>query len=73
VIPTAASAKAEVTEFTGTQSAAGISAFLSYRVSEPTIHYSHESYYDDVTDDWRTTGAATVLTNFTEPISDSQR
>ena len=64
-IPATASAKAIVTEYTGTEYAAGPPTFLSYRESGPITHYSHEAYYFDVTDDWRTSGHTTVVMNFT--------
>ena len=64
VVPTAASAKAEFTEYTGTESATGMPTILSFRQSGPITHYSHEAYYFDETSDWRTTGTTIVAMNF---------
>ena len=64
-IPATASAKATATEYTGTEQSEGPPTFLSYRESGLITHYSHEAYYTDVTNDWRTTGATTVVMNFT--------
>ena len=63
-VPTAASAKAEVTEYTGTETGPDMTVFLSYRQSGPITHYSHVAYFSDETTDWRTTGATTVVMNF---------
>jgi hypothetical protein len=65
-LPTTASAKAEFTEYTGTESAAIPSPIDPFTwVSGPVFHYSHVMIHHDVTDDWRTTGDATVVMNWT--------
>lgn len=64
-LPATASAKAEFTEYTGTEYAAGWPIDQVFRQSGPILHYSHVGYYYDDTSDWRTTGDTTVVMNFT--------
>lgn len=64
-LPATASAEAEFTEYTGTEYGAGMPTDMVTRVSGPVFHYSHVMVYNDVTDDWRTTGITTVHMNWT--------
>ena len=65
VLPATASAKAEFTEYTGTETGIAMPTNPVFRQSGPIVHYSHVSYYYDDTSDWRTTGYTTVVMNFT--------
>lgn len=64
-LPATASAKAEFTEYTGTEYATGMPTDMVTRVSGPVFHYSHVMVFYDDTSDWRTTGYSTVVMNWT--------